>query len=125
MCRRQKSPPSRAMCLCNLRPRSPEKSRWVQVRANARALGDRLMSYGYKLVTDGTDNHLVLWDLRKEVSWLEQAPVGPCLCHLFEKKGLPCRSRQISPSCLSINTCKLGCSGCVGHSHCCLCPLNW
>ena len=38
-----------------------------QVKANARALGARLMSYGYKLVTDGTDNHLVLWDLRKEV----------------------------------------------------------
>jgi glycine/serine hydroxymethyltransferase len=37
------------------------------VKANARALGARLMSYGYKLVTDGTDNHLVLWDLRKEV----------------------------------------------------------
>lgn len=38
-----------------------------QVRANARALGARLMKKGYKLVTDGTDNHLVLWDLRKEV----------------------------------------------------------
>lgn len=25
------------------------------------------MKYGYKLVTDGTDNHLVLWDMRKEV----------------------------------------------------------
>lgn len=36
----------------------------MQVRANARALGARLISYGYKLVTDGTDNHLVLWDLR-------------------------------------------------------------
>ena len=31
------------------------------------------MSYGYKLVTDGTDNHLVLWDLRKEVR-SESAP---------------------------------------------------
>jgi glycine hydroxymethyltransferase len=41
------------------------------VRANARALGERLMSKGYKLVTDGTDNHLVLWDLRKEVSWCQ------------------------------------------------------
>lgn len=40
----------------------------MQVRANARALGARLMRHGYKLVTDGTDNHLVLWDLRKEVS---------------------------------------------------------
>jgi len=35
-----------------------------QVRANARALVDRLISHGYKMVTDGTDNHLVLWDLR-------------------------------------------------------------
>ena len=40
----------------------------LQIRANARALGDRLMSYGHKLVTDGTDNHLVLWILRDEVS---------------------------------------------------------
>jgi len=38
-----------------------------QVKANSRALGARLMKHGYKLVTDGTDNHLVLWDMRKEV----------------------------------------------------------
>ncbi len=38
-----------------------------QVIANSRALGTRLMKHGYKLVTDGTDNHLVLWDMRKEV----------------------------------------------------------
>ena len=42
----------------------------IQVRANARALGARLMKHGYKLVTDGTDNHLVLWDMRKEVLFL-------------------------------------------------------
>jgi len=35
-----------------------------QVRANAAAIGAQLMSHGYKLVTSGTDNHLVLWDLR-------------------------------------------------------------
>jgi glycine hydroxymethyltransferase len=35
-----------------------------QVRANAVALANRLVSHGYKLVTDGTDNHIVLWDLR-------------------------------------------------------------
>ena len=39
----------------------------LQVKANSRALGARLIKYGYKLVTDGTDNHLVLWDMRKEV----------------------------------------------------------
>ncbi|KAH9564499.1 hypothetical protein CY35_04G028200 [Sphagnum magellanicum] len=35
-----------------------------QVKANAVAIGDALMRKGYKLVTDGTENHLVLWDLR-------------------------------------------------------------
>lgn len=35
-----------------------------QVRANAVALAESLKKKGYKLVTDGTDNHLVLWDLR-------------------------------------------------------------
>ena len=35
-----------------------------QVKANAVALGKFLMSKGYKLVTEGTENHLVLWDLR-------------------------------------------------------------
>lgn len=36
----------------------------TQVVANARALGEALKKQGYKLVTDGTDNHLLLWDLR-------------------------------------------------------------
>lgn len=35
-----------------------------QVKANAVALGNYLMNKGYKLVTNGTENHLVLWDLR-------------------------------------------------------------
>ncbi|KAI6016193.1 serine hydroxymethyltransferase-domain-containing protein [Pisolithus marmoratus] len=35
-----------------------------QVIANARTLGSALHEYGYKLQTGGTDNHLVLWDLR-------------------------------------------------------------
>eukprot|EP00249_Psilotum_nudum_P006311 c19628_g1_i1 orf=740-2152(-) len=35
-----------------------------QIKSNAVALGDALMKKGYKLVTDGTENHLVLWDLR-------------------------------------------------------------
>jgi glycine hydroxymethyltransferase len=35
-----------------------------QVKANARALAAALMKLGYSLVTDGTDNHLILWNLR-------------------------------------------------------------
>jgi glycine hydroxymethyltransferase len=35
-----------------------------QVIKNIQALAKVLMAKGYKLVTDGTDNHLLLWDLR-------------------------------------------------------------
>ncbi|KAI0701969.1 glycine hydroxymethyltransferase [Cytidiella melzeri] len=35
-----------------------------QVIANAKTLGEELVAHGYKLQTSGTDNHLVLWDLR-------------------------------------------------------------
>ncbi|KAL6301425.1 glycine hydroxymethyltransferase [Sparassis latifolia] len=35
-----------------------------QVIANAQTLGEELVAHGYKLQTQGTDNHLVLWDLR-------------------------------------------------------------
>jgi glycine/serine hydroxymethyltransferase len=36
----------------------------ASVRANARALAAALVARGYTIVTGGTDNHLVLWDLR-------------------------------------------------------------
>ena len=35
-----------------------------QVRANSSILAQTLIELGYKIVTDGTDNHLCLWDLR-------------------------------------------------------------
>ena len=35
-----------------------------QIVANAKKLGSELMKMGYKLVTNGTDNHLILMDLR-------------------------------------------------------------
>merc|ERR1711937_980524 len=34
------------------------------VKANAKALAATLMGKGHKLATDGTENHLVLWDVR-------------------------------------------------------------
>lgn len=36
----------------------------IQVKRNAVVLADSLRAFGYKIVTDGTDNHLVLWDAR-------------------------------------------------------------
>jgi glycine hydroxymethyltransferase len=37
-----------------------------QIVKNAKALAEALKSYGFKLVTDGTDNHLILIDLRNK-----------------------------------------------------------
>jgi glycine hydroxymethyltransferase len=37
-----------------------------QIRRNARALGEGLASLGYRLVSGGTDNHLVLLDLQRQ-----------------------------------------------------------
>jgi glycine hydroxymethyltransferase len=43
---------------------TPEFAQYAQnVVANAAALGRGLMNRGYKLVTGGTDNHIVLWDV--------------------------------------------------------------
>ncbi len=38
----------------------------TQVVKNAKALAAKLMEYGFKLVTGGTDNHLILIDLRSK-----------------------------------------------------------
>jgi len=37
-----------------------------QIKKNARALASKLTSFGYSIATGGTDNHLVLWDLKPE-----------------------------------------------------------
>jgi glycine hydroxymethyltransferase len=45
---------------------TPEFRRYAALtRENCKALAESLMSMGHDLVTNGTDNHLFLWDLRK------------------------------------------------------------
>ncbi|KAK3808626.1 MAG: serine hydroxymethyltransferase [Benniella sp.] len=44
---------------------SPEFKLYAkQVVANSKSLAATLLKHGYKIVTDGSDNHLILWDLR-------------------------------------------------------------
>lgn len=44
---------------------TPEFKQYAkQTCANAKALGEELVKRGYTLVTGGTENHLILWDLR-------------------------------------------------------------
>ena len=54
-----------ALCTQLKEVASPEfKAYSKQVKANAAALCAFLVSKGYKLATNGTENHLMLWDLR-------------------------------------------------------------
>lgn len=46
---------------------TPEFKTYIQqVKKNAKALGAKLTSMGYSMATGGTDNHLVLWDLKPQ-----------------------------------------------------------
>ena len=50
-----------------LEAQTPEfKEYMIEVRSNARLLASELQKYGYKICTDGTDNHIVLVDLRNK-----------------------------------------------------------
>jgi glycine hydroxymethyltransferase len=54
---------AKAVCL-HLAAQPEFKRRQSQIVRNARHLGEALQQRGYRLVTGGTDNHLVLLDLR-------------------------------------------------------------
>mmetsp|Transcript_26403 Transcript_26403/g.40874 ORF Transcript_26403/g.40874 Transcript_26403/m.40874 type:complete len:475 (-) Transcript_26403:104-1528(-) len=46
---------------------TPEFKTYIQqVKKNASALADKLSSMGYTIATGGTENHLVLWDLKPQ-----------------------------------------------------------
>ena len=48
----------------HLHLRPPSFAPALQVISNSRALAAALVARGYVMATGGTDNHLVLWDLR-------------------------------------------------------------
>eukprot|EP00195_Chlamydomonas_chlamydogama_P007745 CAMPEP_0202889496 /NCGR_PEP_ID=MMETSP1392-20130828/47_1 /ASSEMBLY_ACC=CAM_ASM_000868 /TAXON_ID=225041 /ORGANISM="Chlamydomonas chlamydogama, Strain SAG 11-48b" /LENGTH=487 /DNA_ID=CAMNT_0049572835 /DNA_START=148 /DNA_END=1611 /DNA_ORIENTATION=+ len=58
-----------------------------QIQKNASALAKALTARGYKLVTGGTDNHLVLWDLRPEGVSGGKMEKTCDLCHITLNKN--------------------------------------
>lgn len=58
-----------------------------QVVRNSRALGAALVAKGYNLVTGGTDNHLILWDLRPEGVTGSKMEKACDLCHITLNKN--------------------------------------
>ncbi|KAH7388358.1 hypothetical protein KP509_16G071800 [Ceratopteris richardii] len=76
-----------------------------QVKANAVALANALMKKGYKIVTDGTENHLVLWDL-KPLGLTGNKVEKLCdLCHItLNKNAVYGDSSALAPGGVRIGT---------------------
>ena len=82
-------------------PHPPPTPPTPQVRRNAAALGETLVKRGYTLVTGGTDNHLVLWDLRPEGITGSKMEKACDLCHITLNKNAGTVPRVHAPPTLS------------------------
>ncbi|WPY01125.1 Serine hydroxymethyltransferase [Candidatus Trichorickettsia mobilis] len=60
-----------------------------QVLLNARILGETLQKNGYKILTGGTDNHMVIVDLRK------QNITGKIAAESLDRAGIACNKNNI------------------------------
>ena len=60
-----------------------------QVLANAKALAEALVGYGFELVSGGTDNHLMLVDLRNKKL------TGKALEHALNEAGLTVNKNSV------------------------------
>jgi len=76
-----------------------------QVRANARAIAAKLCSYGYTLATGGTDNHLVLWDLKPQgITGSKFEKICDAICITLNKNCVPGDRSAITPGGVRIGT---------------------
>ncbi|MDW7678653.1 MAG: serine hydroxymethyltransferase, partial [Bacillota bacterium] len=60
-----------------------------QIINNAKALGEALKAHGFKLISDGTDTHLLLMDLRNKHITGKDAE------HLLDEVGITCNKNTI------------------------------
>ncbi len=60
-----------------------------QVVANAKILAQTLGEHGYDILTDGTDNHLLLMDLRKHNL------TGKAAAHSLDQAGITCNKNSV------------------------------
>eukprot|EP01012_Entosiphon_sulcatum_P068228 TRINITY_DN982_c0_g1_i1.p2 TRINITY_DN982_c0_g1~~TRINITY_DN982_c0_g1_i1.p2 ORF type:complete len:456 (+),score=87.41 TRINITY_DN982_c0_g1_i1:1708-3075(+) len=88
---------------------TPEFKQYAkEVKANIAALAAALMAKGYKLVSNGTDNHLLLWDVRpldltgsKVEKVLEAASIS------VNKNAVPGDVSAMSPGGIRVGSCAL------------------
>ena len=70
---------------------TPAFKSYIQaVKANAKAMAAALVEKGYTLVTGGTDNHLVLWDLRPQgLTGSKLETIADKCCITINKNAVP------------------------------------
>ena len=85
---------------------TPAFKEYIQaVKANAVSLATELQKRGYSLVTDGTDNHLVLWDLRSTGITGSKAEKIFDACHITANKNAVFGDRSaMSPGGIRLGT---------------------
>lgn len=78
---------------------TPEFKQYAaQVKSNCKALAAALVKKGYKLATDGTDNHLILWDLRPTGITGSKMETLCDRCHITLNKNAICGDKSaLSP----------------------------
>ena len=80
----------------------------VQVKKNAKTLAERLKHYGFSLVTDGTDNHLLLVDLKnKNLSGSKVEYLCEKVDMSLNKNSVFGDTSAINPGGIRIGTCAL------------------
>ena len=78
----------------------------VQVKSNARALADELMRRGYKLITNGTDNHIVLMNCRDHGLTGSKVETAADMCHITLNKNTIIGDKSaVTPGGVRIGTC--------------------
>jgi glycine hydroxymethyltransferase len=95
-----------AMCYQLKKVQQPEFKTYIQqVKKNAKALADRLLSYGHHLVSGGTDNHLVMVNLKQfDITGSKVEKICEELNISINKNALQGDLSPMSPSGIRIGT---------------------
>merc|ERR1712000_440986 len=84
-----------------------------QVVANSKALAEALMAKGHKLASDGTDNHLILWDVRPHgLTGSKVEKVCECVSISLNRNAVHGDASALSPGGVRIGTPAMTTRGC-------------
>merc|ERR1712072_1174713 len=84
-----------------------------QVVANSQALAEALKAKGHKLASDGTDNHLILWDLRPHgLTGGKVEKVCECASISLNRNAVHCDASALSPGGVRIGSPAMTTRGC-------------